>query len=184
MMEPLPPSRWALLKHELVDGSWHLDWLLERPSVIGGGVADDRVLIAWRLAAELGEGWRPNQGLGGELGGGGEQIQAERLPDHRRLYLDFEGSIGGGRGSVRRLDSGLVSLLQESAGRMEFEVGAVVAAEGVARSGKRPPEGRAAARWIANAQTTGRDGAASGERWLLSRSVAETDLSVGTPGGR
>lgn len=30
----------------------------------------------------------------------------ERLPDHRRLYLDYEGPISGGRGEVRRITSG------------------------------------------------------------------------------
>ena len=33
-------------------------------------------------------------------------ISAERIGDHRRLYLEFEGQISGGRGVVRRLDRG------------------------------------------------------------------------------
>ncbi len=33
-------------------------------------------------------------------------IPAEPLPDHRRLYLDYEGELTGGRGRVRRLDRG------------------------------------------------------------------------------
>ena len=33
-------------------------------------------------------------------------IAAERLADHRRLYLDHEGEISRGRGRVRRLDRG------------------------------------------------------------------------------
>ena len=30
----------------------------------------------------------------------------ERLPDHRREYLDYEGPVSGGRGHVRRIASG------------------------------------------------------------------------------
>ena len=33
-------------------------------------------------------------------------INAERIDDHRRAYLDYEGEISGGRGFVRRLDRG------------------------------------------------------------------------------
>ena len=40
---------------------------------------------------------------------------AERLPDHRRHYLDYEGLVGGDRGSVARTDAGLY--------RLEFDDG-------------------------------------------------------------
>lgn len=33
-------------------------------------------------------------------------IPAERLPDHRRLYLEYEGPLSGGRGRVQRVDHG------------------------------------------------------------------------------
>ena len=33
-------------------------------------------------------------------------IRADELPAHRRCYLDYEGPISGGRGSVRRWDFG------------------------------------------------------------------------------
>jgi hypothetical protein len=33
-------------------------------------------------------------------------IPAERLPDHRRLYLDYEGELTRNRGAVRRVDRG------------------------------------------------------------------------------
>lgn len=35
-----------------------------------------------------------------------EILKVTRLPDHRRLYLTFEGEISGGRGHVRRLAGG------------------------------------------------------------------------------
>jgi hypothetical protein len=34
------------------------------------------------------------------------ECRVKKLPDHRRCYLDYEGTISDQRGSVRRLDSG------------------------------------------------------------------------------
>jgi DNA polymerase Ligase (LigD) len=36
-----------------------------------------------------------------------QDIDSERLADHRLVYLDFEGSISGDRGSVHRIQSGI-----------------------------------------------------------------------------
>ena len=44
-----------------------------------------------------------------------ESVPAEHIGRHRRIYLDFEGDIGGGRGSVRRIDRG-PAILHEIAG--------------------------------------------------------------------
>ena len=33
-------------------------------------------------------------------------VAAEALPDHRLAYLEYEGEVSGGRGSVRRWDHG------------------------------------------------------------------------------
>lgn len=35
-----------------------------------------------------------------------ESLAAERLPDHRRVYLSYQGEISRGRGRVRRVASG------------------------------------------------------------------------------
>ncbi|MBX3442966.1 MAG: hypothetical protein KF774_11210 [Planctomyces sp.] len=48
-------------------------------------------LRAWRLA---------------EFPVPGAVIAAEPLPPHRRMYLDYEGPVSGGRGAVRRLIAG------------------------------------------------------------------------------
>jgi hypothetical protein len=40
-------------------------------------------------------------------------VEAERLPDHRLAYLDYEGPVSGDRGSVRRLDVGTFCELPE-----------------------------------------------------------------------
>lgn len=36
----------------------------------------------------------------------GEPIAAEPLPDHRLMYLDYEGVVSGDRGSVKRIIAG------------------------------------------------------------------------------
>jgi hypothetical protein len=36
-------------------------------------------------------------------------VPAEPAADHRLLYLDYEGPVSGGRGSVRRIDTGAVT---------------------------------------------------------------------------
>jgi len=36
----------------------------------------------------------------------GEDLPARGLPPHRRIYLDYEGPISGGRGTVRAWDRG------------------------------------------------------------------------------
>ena len=37
---------------------------------------------------------------------------AERLPDHRLYYLDYEGEVSGGRGTVTRWDAGDYAVMQ------------------------------------------------------------------------
>lgn len=74
------PARTVLLRHDEPSGAHHFDLLVER----------GRRLLAWRLA-EL-----PRPGL-----------RAERTFDHRLRYLDFEGDIGGGRGTVRHVPLGV-----------------------------------------------------------------------------
>lgn len=41
-------------------------------------------------------------------------IAAEALPEHHRLYLDYEGPISGNRGEVKRWDFSEVQVLSES----------------------------------------------------------------------
>lgn len=71
--------RFVILAHD-----WprpHFDLLLEVGSV----------LKAWRLFAE------PNANV---------RVPAEPNADHRMVYLDYEGPVSGGRGSVIRWDCG------------------------------------------------------------------------------
>ena len=72
------------------DPSWdHFDWLIE---TTGGEDPDERALLAFRVGA------RPD--------GDDEVFDAQRVGDHRRLYLDYEGRLSGGRGEVRRVWTG------------------------------------------------------------------------------
>jgi hypothetical protein len=50
------------------------------------------VLQTWRLSAP------PSPAVA---------VAAERSPDHRRFYLDYEGPVSGNRGHVTRHDSGI-----------------------------------------------------------------------------
>ncbi|MCE7974120.1 MAG: hypothetical protein DYG92_07310 [Leptolyngbya sp. PLA1] len=87
--------RWAILRHDVPGEGWHLDLLLARP--------DSPPLVTFRVShadapALLGR-TRPCT------------FSALRLPDHRRVYLDHEGEVSGGRGSVTRLESGSLEWL-------------------------------------------------------------------------
>jgi hypothetical protein len=46
-----------------------------------------------------------------------------RLKDHRRLYLDYEGPLSGGRGSVRRYDQGACTVHERGPRRWELTFG-------------------------------------------------------------
>jgi len=79
--------RWVLLRHDTPDGRWHYDWMMEPASPREGGLITFRVLV------------RPDDP---HVSG----FAAERLPDHRAVYLDYQGPISGGRGEVSRVTEG------------------------------------------------------------------------------
>ncbi|MEM9186332.1 MAG: hypothetical protein AAGB00_07550 [Planctomycetota bacterium] len=87
--------RYVLLRHECPDDyrdGPHWDLMLEDRA--------SQTLCTWSLL-ELPSAWRV-----GDLSGGGAAVAAERLPDHRLRYLDYEGGISGGRGRVERVAAG------------------------------------------------------------------------------
>ena len=109
----------VLLRHELPDGGGHLDWLLERPA------RPDLGLLSFRVRGRIDD---PRIGRFG----------ATRLPDHRRLYLEYEGPISGGRGTVVRVVSGHCLRCEEGEGHVLIAVefgGHVQTLEGIQRSG-------------------------------------------------
>jgi hypothetical protein len=80
--------RFVILEHDFPARHW--DFMLESGDV----------LKTWRLA----EPPRP-----------GAAVAAEPSFDHRRAYLDYEGPVSGGRGTVARWDAGTFSW-EETAG--------------------------------------------------------------------
>ncbi len=82
--------RFVILEHDHPFQHW--DFMLE--------AADH--LLSWRLSAPP----APEQ-----------TVTAERIPDHRRLYLDYEGPVSGGRGTVTRWDAGEFEWLEDAEDR-------------------------------------------------------------------
>ena len=78
-------ARSVVLRHTLADGSEHLDWMIERTDGSPGAG-----LITFRLS------------IGTDLFRA-ETFQAERIGDHRRDYLMYEGPVSSGRGRVDRV---------------------------------------------------------------------------------
>jgi hypothetical protein len=52
----------------------------------------------------------------------GRELAAKSLPAHRRIYLDYEGEISDGRGTVTRWDSGFCEVLEWVEDRVRLEV--------------------------------------------------------------
>jgi hypothetical protein len=64
----------------------------------------DHPHLHWDLMLEAGEtlrSWRLAQPLSTE-----QNVAAVAIGDHRRVYLDYEGPVSGGRGKVKRFDAG------------------------------------------------------------------------------
>lgn len=83
-----PETRTVELLHALPDAPEHVDWMLERDATAP--------LVTFRAPRRV------------ALLEPGAAIDLERIGDHRRRYLDYEGPLSGDRGSVRRLGAGRV----------------------------------------------------------------------------
>lgn len=85
----------VLLLHDLPDGSWHYDWMLQR-------AGKPAPLITFRVDQRLDES-------------GVTAFAAQRLTDHRDEYLSYEGPVrGGSLGSVLRVSAGTCDISLES----------------------------------------------------------------------
>jgi hypothetical protein len=103
--------RFVLLNHDWPTGprASHYDLMFE----VG------EVLRTWSLA-QLPQAWN---GIEGDATIASENaVHADRLPDHRRAYLEYEGPVSGERGTVRRLDRGECRVLIDSDNRFEAEI--------------------------------------------------------------
>ncbi|MFH5806866.1 hypothetical protein [Alienimonas sp. DA493] len=84
-----PALRFALLAHDWPTPGFpnpHFDLLIEDPRLTG-----ETRCRTWRLRAD------PRSG---------SAVEAEPIAPHRAFYLDHEGPVSGGRGTVARLDGG------------------------------------------------------------------------------
>lgn len=101
---PVPP-RFALLWHECPDDyrdGPHWDLMLERV-----GLAEEHRLATWSLL-ELPSAWTLNHAPTTAA----PVVAATGLPDHRAHYLDYEGAVSGGLGSVKRIAGGPLEWLE------------------------------------------------------------------------
>ncbi len=90
----------VLLEHQ-TDSDVHWDLMIELPG--------RRKLATWRLAEN-------------PIACQSAAIAAEPIGDHRRAYLEHEGDIGRGRGSVTRVDRGEVRMIHRDAERLVVEL--------------------------------------------------------------
>jgi len=51
----------------------------------------------------------------------GRPVEATRIADHRKAYLDYEGPVSGGRGRVNAVDRGQLHILSSGEDLWEFE---------------------------------------------------------------
>ena len=141
-----PTIRWAVLLHQPPGQPAHCDLLLQQPSRPG--------LLTWRLQRWLASPPSkpptnhpphvheppPDAELDAE--------PAEQLPDHRAVYLDYQGVLSGGRGSVQRIDSGLLLMLDPTPAtvraKLRSETGRTIALTLLRES----PPGTHPARWL------------------------------------
>jgi hypothetical protein len=89
------PLRYVILRHEQID-SPHFDLMFE--------TSPGSLLATWRSDA-----WpitRPTVLL--------------RLPDHRAHYLEYEGPLSAARGSVRRVESGILTYGSQAPAHVEI----------------------------------------------------------------
>ena len=93
-------SRYVLLRHETPAGyprPSHWDFMIE----VAGA------LRTWALAET------PTDGC---------DLDAEQLSDHRIAYLELEGEISGGRGTITRTDQGKYTIVRESENELLLEL--------------------------------------------------------------
>ena len=87
--------RFVILEHDWPTLHW--DFLLEAGAE----------LRSWRLRSEP---------IIGAI------VIAEALPDHRSIYLDYEGPVSGGRGSVKRWDYGTFEWIHDRENHFEIQL--------------------------------------------------------------
>ncbi|MCX7010182.1 MAG: hypothetical protein NTY53_23580 [Kiritimatiellaeota bacterium] len=91
--------RFVLLRHE-GHGPNHFDFMIE----------DGHALATWQFDSSP------------TLLSPGGALTCRRLAEHRSAYLDYEGPVSGGRGSVQREDSGACHIFSSSDSCWNFAI--------------------------------------------------------------
>lgn len=113
------------MRHEVPGGGDHYDWFVQNPRDPGGVLRSFRVASADGVCAAFGVKTSHGETVtgaavaagqasaAGAANGRGQVVfEAERTPDHRNVYLAYEGEISGGRGSVRRVAAWQVRVVE------------------------------------------------------------------------
>jgi hypothetical protein len=98
--------RFVILEHD--HPSLHWDFMLEAGPT----------LRTWRLAAQPQNGLSVAATESFEHPHNGLSVAATESFEHRRVYLDYEGPVSGGRGQVHRWDAGIFSWESQSPERL------------------------------------------------------------------
>lgn len=123
-------ARRFVIQAHFVGGGRHFDLMIE----------DAAALATWRLE-------HPPALLAPDAA-----WPAQRLPDHRRAYLGYEGPVRGGRGFVRIADAGTCRVLASSLDRW------IVLLEGRLTRGRFELTRSAGTLWRIVARPSGREG--------------------------
>jgi hypothetical protein len=130
----------AVLEHRLAEGA--------RPAAIGAAEVPAPGACHWDFVLELPgterlATWR----LAGNPLRTTAEVAAERIADHRRVYLDYEGEVSGGRGWVRRVERGDARVDEVAGECARFELtGAVL--RGRFEIARQPDGGLVFRRWV------------------------------------
>lgn len=91
-------TRFVILHHRL-PASEHWDLMIEQPEA----------LATWQLGRD-------------PAAGCAEDVPTRRLPDHRKVYLEYEGPVSGDRGEVSRVEEGVCAVFRadEEAWRIDL----------------------------------------------------------------
>ena len=102
--------RSTVLLHTLPNGESHFDWLIDQPTI-----SCEHRLLSWRC--ELNPSAIDHPAKAPLL-----HFTGEQLPDHRAIYLEYEGPISGNRGHVQRIAQGDVDTCSQSSKAIEMTI--------------------------------------------------------------